>query len=547
MRFLSSSDIDKMRDVVLASYRASEARNTYYNPNSCYIYPNQKEDANRIVDLFYRDGCHVVSVSKKTKIGANGLMIEIAKLLTTHPDPEFIVLFENVRIITGMSNKAWEDDFKKEVPDCFKDKIYHHGQLEKSELSGLKNALIIVDEIDTGNKLKQRLDKLLKDAGLLDVNYMKNNKIYFVFISATNIRELHELYKWGALHKSYKMTIPSEYIGTNDFLEMDIIQEFYALNSLEKAEKWIEEDIIPYENDYRVHIVRTKGKNTKYIEEACKNKGIGFRINNSDDRLTPEEEDILFKKPLTSHYVVNIKGFLRRANLLPNEWKLRIGAVHEEYTKKIDYNVQVQGLPGRMAGYWATTIRNGYKTGPYRTSIEAIKNYERNYYNPFGDSDYKTSGFSKRQGKIKSKENTFVTSNNINNLNAIALPQQASLTVPIVLNVSEGEFKTIKKSGKNWDISTVYKVIEKHKPEIMPEIERIENAGGRDQIVKPQGEGTYKTYITNFVNAFKENRPHRHVGNIQEKDKDIVQIYLDKEEYRVIVSFYYGSRIQRIN
>ena len=548
MNSSSSLDIDKMRDVVLSSYKASEARNRYDNPNSCYIYPNQKEDANNIVDLFYRDGCHVVSVSKKTKIGANGLMIELAKLLTTHPDPGFIVPFENIRIITGMSNKSWQDDFKKEVPDCFRGKVYHHGQLEKSKLVGLENTLIIIDEIDSGNKLQQRLDTLLKDAGLLDVNYMKNKKVFFVFISATNIRELHELYKWGRLHKTYRMTIPGEYIGHKDFLEMDIIKEFYALNSLEEAERWIDEDIIPYETDYRVHILRIKDKNTKYIQKACEKKGIEFRINNSDDRLTPEDEDILFKKPLTGHCVIVIKGFLRRANILPNEWKIRIGAVHEEYTKKIDYNVQVQGLPGRMTGYWRTIINSGHKTGPYRTSIKAIKDYEKNYDNPFGDTDYKTSGFSKKQGKIKSKENTFVTSNNINNLDAITtLPQQLCLTVPIVLKVSGADYKTITKSGKLWDFSKVYKVIEKYKPEIIPEIERIEKAGGKDQIVSPQGKKTYEAYITNFVNAFNENRPHRHVGNIKEKEKDIFQIYLDNKEYRVIVSFYYGSRIQRIN
>ena len=115
------------------------------------------------------------------------------------------------------------------------------------------------------------------------------------------------------------------------------------------------------------------------------------------------------------------------------------------------------------------------------------------------------------------------------------------------MKVSEADYKTITKSGKLWDFSKVYKVIEKYKPEIIPEIERIEKSGGKDQIVSPQGKKTYEAYITNFVNAYNENRPHRHVGNIKEKDKDIVQIYLDKEQYRVIVSFYYGSRIQGIN
>ena len=42
---------------------------------------------------------------------------------------------------------------------------------------------------------------------------MKNNNNRFVFISATIIKELYDLYSWGTLHESYNMTIPKSYIG----------------------------------------------------------------------------------------------------------------------------------------------------------------------------------------------------------------------------------------------------------------------------------------------------------------------------------------------
>jgi hypothetical protein len=92
------------------------------------------EDAFNIVNMFYQKKCRVISIQKKTKVGADGLMIEIAKLLTTHNDDEFVVNSNNVRILTGMSNAGWEKDMICKAPGCFKDKIFHHGKLTLKQL-----------------------------------------------------------------------------------------------------------------------------------------------------------------------------------------------------------------------------------------------------------------------------------------------------------------------------------------------------------------------------------------------------------------------------
>jgi hypothetical protein len=67
---------------------------------------------------------------------------------------------------------------------------------------------------------------------------------------------------------------------------------------------------------------------------------------------------------------------------------MKIGAVHERYVIKCDTSVQVQGF-GRMSGYWKQEILGGHKTGPYRTSIEAI--YEEFYKNPLKIGKYTTA------------------------------------------------------------------------------------------------------------------------------------------------------------
>jgi hypothetical protein len=51
---------------------------------------------------------------------------------------------------------------------------------------------------------------------------------------------------------------------------MNILKEFYALNSKLLALKWIQEDIIDkYMTDYSAHIVRVTNKTVDYIQNVC--------------------------------------------------------------------------------------------------------------------------------------------------------------------------------------------------------------------------------------------------------------------------------------
>ena len=549
-----SDIISARREDVLQSYNSAKATNHRLflegddKATAEYIFPNQMIDANNIVDKFYKNKRRVISIQKKTKVGADGLMIEIAKLLTTHIDDNFVVNPTNVRIITGMSNAGWEKDMIDKAPTCFKDKIFHHGKLSKVDLMSMRNGLIIIDEIDTGDKECQVLHTTLKDAAVLDVKHMEEHNNRFVFISATMIKELYDLYRWGDLHELYKMTIPPSYFGHKDFLEKGIVKEFYSLSSTENAEKWVQEDIINnYGDDYRVHIVRITGKIVSVVQNACIRKGVAFRNHSSTDRLSDDEIKEFFKEPLTQHIVLGVKGFFRRANLIPNRWKLRIGATHELYTKIVDNNVQIQGLTGRMTGYWRGDIEAGHKTGPHRTSIKAIEEYEKTYLDPFGNNSYQTNGFKKKKGKVHA-DPTMLSAKNITGLTPVDLPTLVDpnepKTIPFVIKVNESEYNSIKKIGKEWDYSTIYPIIKKYLPDITTILENIEKSGGKDQIVEPKTDSTtYPVYITDFVNASINKKAHKHIGNIKDKNKDTFQIYLDKVEYRIIISVYYGSKI----
>lgn len=539
--------ISARREFVLQSYKSAEAENYIRflegddTATEKYIYPNQLEDANNIVDKFYKNNRHVISIQKKTKVGADGLMIEISKLLTTHNDDNFVVNPINVRIITGMSNAGWEKDMIEKAPTCFKDKIFHHGKLSKSDLMKMKNGLIIIDEIDSGDKENQVLHKTLKEAGVLDVNHMKINKNKFVFISATMIKELYDLYRWGDLHELYIMTIPPSYIGHIDLLNMGIIKEFYCLNTIENACKWIKEDIIDnYNTDYRVHIVRVYGKTADVIKNACTILNIQFRNHTSTDKLTNDEIKEFFKETLSNHIILAIKGFFRRANLIPNKWKLRIGATHELYTKVIDNNTLIQALPGRMTGYWRYHLENGHKTGPYRTSIQSIIEYEKIYLDPFGLNSYQTSSFKKKKGKVSSTTiETMLSPHNVKNLTPIDLPIfHTSSSVPIVITLTQTEFNSITKIRGVWDYVTILKLINKYSPSTHDKIKDMV----KGQIVQPENDKSYDKLITAFANASLNSTKYTWtLSDDNYKGKDVYQIYLDNRLYRIIISIYYGK------
>jgi hypothetical protein len=373
---------------------------------------------------------------------------------------------------------------------------------------------------------------------------MEEKNIRFMFISATMVKELYELYKWGELHCLYKMTIPESYIGHADFLEKGIIKEFYPLNTNENVYKWIKEDIIDYYGtDFRVHIVRATIKTAPFIQNECIRNGIMSRNHTSSDKIDNDTLTELFETPLSSHVVLIVKGFFRRANLIPNDWKKRIGATHEFYTKQVDNNVQIQGLPGRLSGYWRDVIEGGHKTGPYRTSIKAVEQYETTYEDPFGRNSYQTAGFKKTNGKIKISTPVLVSVKNIYGLVPIDGPTRSSdktdvkMHVPIVIPMENVEIDRIHGLKPKLKKDALCTILKQH----LCDNDNIILANRLDsfvvgQISRPNTESSRKKGIDDPAKAAIENRPYS--VNVKDKDKDSWQAALDDRGNRVIFIIY---------
>lgn len=168
----------------------------------------------------------------------------------------------------------------------------------------------------------------------------------------------------------------------------------------------------------------------------------------SSKRITHEEFKEIFDnlKSRKKHIVIAVKGFLRRATFIPNEYKLLIGAIHDKWTNSINMSVKIQSFPSRLSGYWKDSfydiesgekLPNPHKCGPIRTSIKAIKEYTIWWKNP-GTMEILTTN---KRGKER-----FTNSNNIDGLED-----------------SRGESKTVDKSSYRIykDVNIVKNVLKK--------------------------------------------------------------------------------------
>jgi filamentous hemagglutinin family protein len=99
------------------------------------------------------------------------------------------------------------------------------------------------------------------------------------------------------------------------------------------------------------------------------------------------------------------------------------------------------------------------------------------------------------------------------------------------------DFKTLKKTGRSWDIHSILDIIKKYSEETYNKIYTME----KNQIVQPESDTSYEKLITAFVKA--ESQKHKFTWMIGDKKlSDTYQIYLDNRCFRIIISIYYGSK-----
>ena len=114
-------------------------------------------------------------------------------------------------------------------------------------------------------------------------------------------------------------------------------------------------------------------------------------------------------------------------------------------------------------------------------------------------------------------------------------------TVPIVIQLTQEQFKSILRARKcRWNFDNLYGLVP---PSLKEELNRICAKPVDNECPNPAKEG-YKKKITAFIEAAHANKKLKtwHTEITKNPTKDNFVIYLDKLEYRIIVSIYYGSK-----
>jgi len=332
-------------------------------------YPNQAITANEVVAAIRLDDIVFQMVLATCQAGKTGCMLAtIEKLL----ESDSVVNPDNIFVITGLSDTEWVTQTKKRLP-FIANNIIHRGQFSNSAsiLKNINNAVILVDECQIACKQDMSLDKLLEQAGLKDLAYLKENNVNIVEFSATPNSTLNDIELWDASTETHIMKPGPGYKGHSSLIDNNRLQQsedLYITNDPEAGRSCDYDDALnlairpaidaikdvkrKIEMSYtrpRFHIIRTPtgGKAETVIGRFKTIFGEDYaykRCFKGEDKLMDE----LNKLPL-KHTFLFIMEKARCAVTFAH--KNLIGILYERLPKTPKDDVIVQGLAGRACGY----------------------------------------------------------------------------------------------------------------------------------------------------------------------------------------------------
>mgnify|MGYP005992666125 FL=1 len=382
-------------------------------------HPNQEATAIEVANTILHDPAVVFQLVKAmTQTGKTGCMLAVIRSCFTLCGCDIKVHPDNIFIITGISSVDWTEQTKKRFPKALKDNVYHRGELKKlaKRLTGLRDVVILMDEVHVASKDEMTISKLLDTTGLKDMDYLRENNINFVEFSATPNKVMEDMNLWEEYAKQHVMQPGTGYKGVRHQLENGRVfqaQDLFVASDPDRSKmtesKYAErkeliqpaydaigelkEKIVGFYELPHYHIIRLPtGPKFDTVVERFK------KIFGDDDfyhapcHTKAKENDVqsLIQDIPAKHTLIYIKEHLRCAvTLNPKE---NVGVLYERPSGNDD--VMIQGLSGRATGYDVPDKMLVY------TNIESITRYMDVWDSGFTDlGDFTYQGMRKKNSK----------------------------------------------------------------------------------------------------------------------------------------------------
>jgi hypothetical protein len=541
----NKSILDLQKEYVEKQFQLAEKEfKEKYNKE--YIYTNQKETAQNIINEFLINNKKAVSLVALPQVGKTGTFLYTAYLASTFEDNNKVIPPDNIFIITGMSDREWQKQTEDDMIDSFKKNVFHHGKLSKfgkkiKEKEG-QNILIIIDECHIATRKGQEMDEIFRDILKIidkkDINEIKNLK--FLNVSATPGSVLRSLEKWGNDYHSTVYIKPSDkYVGFKKFLEQerlydsDEINKDYLYNTILKIMN------LRYKDNPKFHIFRTNNlEKIGILEEFCKKLGYKCYHHNSNSRRNFDEE---IKNVPENHTFVIIKGFYRAGKRLIDK---NIGIAYE-HNSDINFDITPQGLIGRFCG---NDKMNSEDNSPYFIcNKETIKGY-LDFIDNGCNGDYISKNYKIVDNRVIKENETYA--DNIKNSEFIDKDKYSKkdyINIPHVFDISIDEYNFYKNIDKNEKINFIKKIIknDKYLLEIIKKYKKT-------QISQPKTKESYQKHIKDPIRNYENKTPY--ILDLQKENiyNNVWMAFMDNIDFsinnklKLIILVYHGEKFKEL-
>lgn len=345
------------------------------NVENLKIYENQNFTAKNIFDSFFLNNVLMIHLIGEPQQGKTGVISRFIELLIINYKYTKIIS-DNIFIITGDNNLQWKEQTIKRIPELLKENVFignksNFNKMEKL-INNKKNIIFIIDESHIASNNSNMLVSILSKNKFNDFEYMLENNIKILTLSATDprhcliIERLNKINNWTKIICLQK---DSSYVSLKKLLDMENLRDLDEIYEKKINKKIYNHELISkiiltkYKN-FKYHVIRFPVKNYNNYLREFKNNYKSFDIVEWNCKTTSKDINSILKNRPNNHTWIIIKNMFRNSKTLI---KSNIGIMIDRFSKQDD--VVVQSLAGRCCGYEYFSDIIIY------TNINSINNY----------------------------------------------------------------------------------------------------------------------------------------------------------------------------